>query len=98
MNKQECKNLYEEIEEIRKERDITINQVQKMDKDIEIKLLEYRIKSVKRVLDYMNNKCWKKENIPELHNKIVHCLNKLNGNIDGIELTLEEGLNNELER
>ena len=46
-------NLYEEIEEIRKERDITINQVQKMDKDIEIKLLEYRIKSVKRVLDYI---------------------------------------------
>lgn len=90
MNREECKNLYGEIEDIRKERDITIKQVQKMDKDIEIKLLQYRIKSVERILEYINEKCWKKENIPDLHNKIVHCINKLNGNIDGIELEMED--------
>lgn len=28
--------------------------------------------------------------IKDLHNKIVHCLNKLSGNIDGIELTLKD--------
>ena len=81
---------YEEIENLRKERDITISQVQEMDRIIEIKILEYRIESTKRVLDYINNKCWKKEPIENLQDLIIHCLNKLNGNIDGVELNLVE--------
>ena len=80
--------IYEEIENLRKERDITISQVQEMDRSIEMKLLEYRIESTKRVLEYINNKYWKKESIENLQNLIIHCLNKLNGNIDGIELNV----------
>lgn len=90
MDKEQCENLYKEIEDIRKERTIAEKQVQQMNRDIEIKILQYRIKSVERVLDYINDKCWKKEEIKDLHNKIVHCLNKLSGNIDGIELTLKD--------
>ena len=80
--------IYEEIENLRKERDITISQVQEMDRSIEMKLLEYRIESTKRVLEYINNKCWEKESTKNLQNLITHCLNKLNGNIDGIELNV----------
>ena len=90
MDKEQCENLYKEIEDIRKERTITEKQVQQMDKEIEVRLLEYRIQSVIRVLDYINDKCWNKEDIHELHPKIVHCLNKLHGNLDGIELSLKE--------
>lgn len=75
-------NLYDEIEAQRKERDNYIEQVNKIDKDIQIKLLEYRINSVKRVLNYF------KGLDKEVDNMIIHCINKLDGNIDGIELEL----------
>ena len=88
MDTEQCEILYKEIQDIRKERTIMEKQVQQLDRDVEIKLLQYRIKSVIRVLDYINDKCWKKEEIRDLHNKVVHCLNKLHGNIDGIEIEL----------
>ncbi len=75
-------SFYEEIEEQRKERDNHIEKVNKIDKDIQIKLLEYRINSVKRVLNYF------KGLDKDVDNMINHCINKLNGNIDGIELEL----------
>lgn len=77
------KEMYEEFERKR-------NQVRTLKSEIEVETLEYRIASVKRVLDYINDKCWRKENMNDLHTYIVHCLNKLNGNIDGVELGLKE--------
>lgn len=75
-------SFYEAIEEQRKERENHIEQVNKIDKDIQVKLLEYRINSVKRVLNYF------KGLDKDTDNMINHCINKLDGNIDGIELEL----------
>lgn len=93
MDKQEILNIYNSIEEKRKEMRITEKQVQQLDKEITLELERYRNKSVERVLNYINEKCWNNENIDNLQTLIVHCLNKLNGNIDGIELSLEENKN-----
>ena len=51
-------------------------------------LLEYRIKSVKRVLSfiYFNSDISINPNYLKL--LITHCVNKLNGNIDGVEIDL----------
>lgn len=92
MSKEEMQNIYNSIEEKRKEMRITEKQVQQLDREITLELEIYRNKSVKRVLDYINHKCWEHEDIEidKLQTLIVHCLNKLNGNIDGIELSLED--------
>ena len=92
MDKEEMQNFYNSIEEKRKEMEITEKQVQKLEKEIILELERYRNLSVQRVLDYINHKCWNKEtiDIDRLQTLIVHCLNKLNGNIDGIELSLED--------
>lgn len=81
---------YYEIERKRKERSIMERQVQQIDKEIQLEIEQYRNKSVVRVLYYINNKCWENEDIGKLQDLITHCLNKLNGNVDGIELSLEE--------
>ena len=52
------------------------------------KQIEYRIESVQRVLDYIRGK--KITDSSRLDLLLCHCQNKLNGNIDGIELTLKE--------
>lgn len=90
MDKKSIENFFEEIENDRKERTIMEKQVQSIDSKIQINLEKYRIESVKRVLNYINDKCWKNQKTESLQKLIVHCLNKLNGNIDGIELSLEE--------
>lgn len=92
MSKEEMQNIYNSIEEKRKEMRITEKQVQQLDREITLELEIYRNKSVQRVLDYINDKCWDKEtiDIDKLQTLVVHCLNKLNGNIDGIELSLED--------
>ena len=77
-------SFYENIEEKRKERDAHIEVVQRLDKDIQISLLEYRINSAIRVLEYF------KGLDTDFDNLITHCIDKLNGNIDGIELELGE--------
>lgn len=80
---------FDELKNIGKQIDMQKTLLEQLDNTLTIKTLEYRIKSVERVLDYINDKCWKKENVKNLQNLIVHCCNKLNGNIDGIELSLE---------
>lgn len=90
MDKNEVLNFYNEIERKRKEMKIMETQVQQIDNEIQLEIEQYRNKSVTRVLEYINDKCWNNENIDNLQNLIIHCLNKLNGNIDGIELSLKE--------
>ena len=89
MDKNEVLNFYNEIERKRKEMKIMETQVQQIDNEIQLEIEQYRNKSVTRVLEYINDKCWNNENIDDLQNLIIHCLNKLNGNIDGIELSLK---------
>lgn len=74
--KQEYKAIERRKQELRRE---SIN--------IESDLIEYRIKSVKRVIEYV---AYNTEKLSHryIQTYLVHCLNKLNGNIDGTELTL----------
>lgn len=50
----------------------------------------YRIESVSRVLDFIRSE-YGAGRICELETLLCHCQNKLNGNIDGTELTLDKG-------
>ena len=54
------------------------------------KITKYRIESVNRVLDFIRSE-YTAGRICDLETLLCHCQNKLNGNIDGIELTLVEG-------
>jgi hypothetical protein len=82
---------YERLEKISNE--IVENEAQiKFKKDEYRRGLElYRVNSAKRVLDYLHKKTFTNSTIPtkELNTYLTHILNKLNGNIDGIELDLE---------
>lgn len=50
--------------------------------------IEYRIESVNRVLDFIRNE-YRAGRICDIETLLCHCQNKLNGNIDGIELDLD---------
>ena len=52
---------------------------------------EYRIESVNRVLDFILNE-YRAGRICDIETLLCHCKNKLNGNIDGIELDLDGNL------
>ena len=54
------------------------------------KIAKYRIESVNRVLDFIRSE-YTADRICDLETLLCHCQNKLNGNIDGIELTLDKG-------
>ena len=53
--------------------------------------IEYRIESVNRVLDFILNE-YRAGRICDIETLLCHCKNKLNGNIDGIELDLDGNL------
>lgn len=52
--------------------------------------LAYRLESVDRVLDFIRGE-YRAGRICNLETLLCHCQNKLNGNIDGTELTLDKG-------
>lgn len=90
-NKGHLLSFYEEIENKRSEQDEHIKQVQKIDNEIRIKLLEYRINSVSRVLSFLHSESFNGDKLlKDYGNIITHCCNKLSGNLDGIELDLGE--------
>ena len=83
-------SIYENIEEERKQRDEYISMVQKKDAKIQVEILEYRIASVSRILNYIH--CHQEEFINDnekFDTYITHCCNKLNGNLDGIEIKVK---------
>lgn len=53
--------------------------------------LAYRLESVDMVLDFIRNE-YRAGRICDLETLLCHCQNKLNGNIDGTELDLDEHL------
>lgn len=59
--------------------------------DYNSKIAEYRRKSANRVLDFIRSE-YRAGRICDLEILLCHCQNKLNGNIDGIELDLDEHL------
>lgn len=50
----------------------------------------YRVDSVDRVLDFIRSE-YRQGRLCDLKTLLCHCQNKLNGNIDGTELTLDKG-------
>lgn len=57
-------------------------------KHLQLDLNDYRIASVNRVLDFI--RCGVERLEPStIHTLLTHCMNKLNGNIDGIECNLK---------
>ena len=55
------------------------------------KIVKYREESVNRVLDFIRSE-YRAGRICNLEILLCHCQNKLNGNIDGTELDLDEHL------
>ena len=51
--------------------------------------ISYRIASVDRVLDFIRRE-YRCGRVCDLETLLCHCQNKLNGNIDGTELSLDE--------
>ena len=89
MNKRDLECKYNAIRTKKIDRDRYIDLSESLDKQITIDTYRYRIDSVERVLSYINYKLFKKETPENLDDLIVHCLNKLHGNIDSIELDLD---------
>lgn len=87
MNKEELLDIYRGIEESKEYKKELIRQNEKVDKEIENRILMYRIASVSRVLDFIHTSLAINSSI-DLDTLITHCCNKLNGNIDGIEIEL----------
>lgn len=84
-------NIFDEVKAKRQKQNELIKEVQELDNEIKTNILEYRIESVKRILDYIHsNQIKVASNLKQFDTLITHCCNKLNGNIDGIELEFEE--------
>lgn len=58
--------------------------------DYNLKIIRYRMESVDRVLDFIRSE-YVAGRICDLETLLCHCQNKLNGNVDGTELTLSKG-------
>lgn len=83
-------NIYDAIKDKRENQKEYIKQVQELDNEIKTDILEYRIASVKRILNYIHGNQMKvASDLKRFDTLIIHCCNKLNGNIDGIEIELE---------
>ena len=84
MTKEALEEMYAQIEKDREK-------VRLLKVSIEDSIVDYRIKSACRVLDYIHTKSFGDRGIcnKELNILITHCLNKLHGNIDGCELEVE---------
>lgn len=74
-----CQDTLNEIRDLE-------NKAKEMRKEYQQKIVRYRINSVNRVLDFI--RFAKITDERELDNLLCHCQNKLNGNIDGIEIEL----------
>lgn len=59
--------------------------------DYNSKIVKYRMESVNRVLDFIRSE-YNAGRICDLETLLCHCQNKLNGNIDGTELDLDDRL------
>lgn len=78
------RNLLNRKERLLEELDHIDNEV----KDLQIKKMQYRIDSVNRVLDYLRGRATLLTP-NDIGTYLCHCQNKLNGNLDGLELTLD---------
>ena len=74
-----CQDKWKEIRDLEE-------RANEMRKEYQQEVVAYRIHSVNRVLEFI--RFAKITDERELDNLLCHCQNKLNGNIDGIEIEL----------
>ena len=80
--------IFKDLEKDRNEINEAAIALAKKDATRQVHLIEYRIKSTNRVLEFIRMGVERLD--PNTINRLLtHCMNKLNGNIDGIECTLE---------
>ena len=84
------KGEYEKL--LRAERELSdlAKRREKLENDRKDFAYRYRVDSVDRVLDFIRSE-YRQGRLCDLETLLCHCQNKLNGNIDGTELTLDKG-------
>lgn len=84
------KEGYEQLLKVERELNDLAKRREKLENDKEVIAYCYRADSVDRVLDFIRSE-YRQGRLCDLEALLCHCQNKLNGNIDGIELTLDKG-------
>lgn len=86
------KNLYSQLEALNKDIQHSSAHLEQLKLKRDEIQTKYRIASVCRVLDYIHSESCKGRNFKanEISTMMVHCQNKLYGNIDGVELPLSQ--------
>lgn len=81
---------YEQLLKVERELSDLAKKREKLENDRKNFAYSYRVDSVDRVLDFIRSE-YRQGRLCNLEALLCHCQNKLNGNIDGTELTLDKG-------
>ena len=81
--------IYKEVNEIKSRIKILEKTIEEEREYLEKQQNRYRIERVCEILDVVRSE-YRKGNILYLDTILCHCQNKLYGNIDGIDITLDE--------
>lgn len=84
------KGEYEQLLKAGRELSDLAKRREKLENDKEVFAYRYRVDSVDRILDFIRSE-YRQGRLCDLETLLCHCQNKLNGNIDGTELTLDKG-------
>ena len=84
------KEEYEQLLEAKRELNNLAKRREKLENDKKDFAYCYRVDSVDRVLDFIRSE-YRQGRLCDLETLLCHCQNKLSGNIDGTELTLDKG-------
>lgn len=84
------KEKYEQLLKVERELSDLAKRREKLENDRENFTYNYRADSVDRVLDFIRSE-YRQGRMCDLETLLCHCQNKLYGNIDGTELTLDKG-------
>lgn len=81
--------MFEEAIQLRAKMKCLQNDILQLNEEYNEKIKDYRIASVDRVLDFARSNRLR-INSREIDTLLCHCQNKLAGNIDGVELDLDD--------
>ena len=81
---------HEQLLKVERELSDLAEKREKLENERERFAYRYRVDSVDRVLDFIRSE-YRQGRLCDLEALLCHCQNKLNGNIDGTELTLDKG-------
>ena len=81
---------HEQLLKVERELSDLAEKREKLENERERFAYRYRADSVDRVLDFIRSE-YRQGRLCDLEVLLCHCQNKLNGNIDGTELTLDKG-------